>query len=88
MPDPSHAPGSGSVEHDPSPSAGLAYLVHDAVRQGTERRRLQAVSGGTARRPYDATLPGKHPDRLEEMLDEALEETSSRGDPVSVRIAG
>jgi hypothetical protein len=74
-----------SVEHDPSPSAGLAYLIHDAVRQRAERRRLQAVSGGTARRHSDATLPGNHPDRLEEEPDEALEETSPGSDPVSVR---
>ena len=86
MPDPSHAPGPGSVEYEPPPSACLAFLVQDAVRQRSVRRRLQAVSGGTARRHSDASLPGNHPDRLEEEPDEALEETSPGSDPVSVRI--
>lgn len=66
--------------------AGFAFLAYEVVRQAAERRRLRILSDGAMRRPSDGALPGNHPDRLEDKLDEALEETFPGSDPVSVRI--
>ncbi|WP_449411808.1 hypothetical protein [Methylobacterium komagatae] len=62
-------------------------MVYDAVQREAERRRRRVPSEEAAsRRPLDDTLPGNHPDRLEDKLDEALEETFPGSDPVSVKI--
>lgn len=80
-----------SLRANPLPAlligAGLAFLVYETMRQGAERRRLCVISEAAAlRRPPDGTLPGNHPDRLEDKLDEALEETFPGSDPISVKI--
>lgn len=81
---------AATVRADPLPvlliGAGFAFLVYEAMRQAAERRRLRIISDEETHRPLDAALPGNHPDRLEDKLDEALEETFPGSDPVSVRI--
>ena len=81
---------SDTVRANPLPvlliGAGLAFLAFATVRQASERRRLRVLSEEALKAPSDATLSGNHPDRLEEKLDEALEETFPGNDPVSVRI--
>jgi hypothetical protein len=81
---------SETVRANPLPvlliGAGLAFLAFATMRQAAERRRLRVLSEEALKAPSDATLPGNHPDRLEEKLDEALEETFPGSDPVSVRI--
>jgi len=81
---------SETVRANPLPvlliGAGLAFLAFATMRQAAERRRLRVLSEEVLKAPSDATLPGNHPDRLEEKLDEALEETFPGSDPVSVRI--
>ena len=66
--------------------AGFGFLAFATVRQAAERRRLRVLSEEALKALSDATLPGNHPNRLEEKLDEALEETFPGSDPVSVRI--
>lgn len=66
--------------------AGFGFLAFATVQQAAERRRLQVLSEEALKAPSDATLSGNNPDRLEEKLDEALEETFPGSDPVSVRI--
>ncbi len=79
-----------AVRANPLPAllvgAGLAFLAYEAVRQGAERRRLRVLAEEAPRRTADGILPGNHPDRLEDKLDDALEETFPGSDPVSVRI--
>jgi hypothetical protein len=82
---------SDTVRANPLPvlliGAGIAFLAFATVRQAAERRRLRLISEEKGLKPpLDAALPGNHPDRLEEKLDEALEETFPGSDPVSVRI--
>lgn len=81
---------AATVRANPLPAlligAGLGFLAYEAVRQGFERRRLQALPEESPRRSSDGALPGNHPDRLEDKLDEALEETFPGSDPVSVKI--
>lgn len=66
--------------------AGLAFLAYEAMRQAAKRRWLRILSDGSTNLPLNAELPGNHPDRLEDKLDQALEETIPGSDPVSVRI--
>ena len=66
--------------------AGFGFLAFATVQQAAERRRLRVLSEEALKAPSDATLSGNNPDRLEEKLDEALEETFPGSDPVSVRI--
>lgn len=82
---------SDAVRANPLPvlliGAGFAFLAFATMRQTAERRRLRVLSEEEAfKPPLDAALPGNHPDRLEEKLDEALEETFPGSDPVSVKI--
>lgn len=81
---------SDTVRANPLPvlliGAGFAFLAFATVRQASERRRLRVLSEEALKAASDATLPGNHPDRLEEKLDEALEETFPGSDPLSVRI--
>ena len=81
---------SDNVRANPLPvlliSAGFAFLAFATMRQAAERRRLHLLLEEDLKPPSDAVLPGSHPDRLEEKLDEALEETFPGSDPVSVRI--
>jgi hypothetical protein len=79
----------GTVRANPVPvlliCAGLGYLVYDAVMRAAEQRRLRVVAAEAQPR-RDGELAGNHPDRLEDKLDEALEETFPGSDPVSVKI--
>ena len=81
---------SDMVRANPLPvlliGTGFVFLALATMRQAAERRRLRVLSEEALKAPSDATLPGNHPDRLEEKLDEALEETFPGSDPVSVRI--
>ena len=82
---------SDMVRANPLPvlliGTGFVFLALATMRQAAERRRLRVLSEEEALKPQlDAALPGNHPDRLEEKLDEALEETFPGSDPVSVRI--
>lgn len=82
---------SDNVRANPLPvlliSAGFSFLAFATMRQAAERQRLHLLSEEEALKPpLDAALPGNHPDRLEEKVDEALEETFPGSDPVSVRI--
>lgn len=64
-------------------AAGLGLLVYDVFRS-TARRRSTALSAGSP--AADRDLAANRPDRMEERLDEALEESFPGSDPVSVRI--
>ena len=79
----------GTVRSNPVPvlliCAGLGYLVYDAVMRAAEQRRLRVVAAEAQPR-RDGELAGNDPDRLEDKLDEALEETFPGSDPVSVKI--
>jgi hypothetical protein len=79
----------GTVRANPIPvlliCAGLGYLVYDAVMRAAEQRRLRVVAAEAQPR-RDGELAGNDPDRLEDKLDEALEETFPGSDPVSVKI--
>lgn len=79
----------GTVRANPVPvlliCAGLGYLVYDAVMRAAEQRRLRVVAAEAQPR-RDGELAGNDPDRLEDKLDEALEETFPGSDPVSVKI--
>jgi hypothetical protein len=81
---------TGALRANPLPAlligAGLAFIAYDVLGRQAERRRLRILSDEALRRPPDATLPGNRPDRLEDKLDDALEETFPGSDPVSVRI--
>ncbi|GEP12514.1 DUF3618 domain-containing protein [Methylobacterium gnaphalii] len=77
-----------TVRIDPVPvlliGAGLAFLAYDAVERGLERRRF--LSDENSQRGSDHALPGNHPDRLNDKLDDALEESFPGSDPVSVKL--
>jgi uncharacterized protein DUF3618 len=79
----------GTLRANPVPvlliCAGLGYLVYDAVMRAAEQRRLRVVAAEAQPR-RDGELAGNDPDRLEDKLDEALEETFPGSDPVSVKI--
>ena len=81
---------ASTVRANPMPvlliGAGLAFLFYDAVRRQAERRRLRLLAEDGRLHALDAALPGNHPDRLDDKLDAALEETFPGSDPVSVRI--
>ncbi len=81
---------AATVRANPLPvlliGAGFAFLAYEVVRQAGERRRLRILSDEAMHRSVDWASPGDHPDRLEEKLDEALEETFPGSDPVSVKI--
>lgn len=65
-------------------AAGLGLLVYDVFRSQAARRGSAVIPAGSA--AADRGLAANRPDRMEERLDEALEESFPGSDPVSVRI--
>ncbi|KAA0112459.1 DUF3618 domain-containing protein [Methylobacterium sp. P1-11] len=81
---------AAEVRANPVPAlliaAGFGLLVYEAFRTAAERRRLAVVSAGSIVATPDRHLSENHPGRMNERLDEALEESFPGSDPVSVRI--
>ncbi|MCJ2059790.1 hypothetical protein MKL09_25070 [Methylobacterium sp. J-048] len=67
-------------------AAGLGLLVYDVFRSQAARRGSAAIPTGSPAASADRDLAANRPDRMEERLDEALEESFPGSDPVSVRI--
>ncbi|MCC0808047.1 MULTISPECIES: DUF3618 domain-containing protein [unclassified Methylobacterium] len=66
--------------------SGLGYLVYDTARRAAEARRLALVPGDLSRTNTDSNLAGNSQDRLDNRLNDALEESFPGSDPVSVQI--
>lgn len=79
-----------TLREDPVPvlliGAGLAFLASDVLKARGDRRRSGIAAEVDPPEPSDRHLVGNHPDRLNEKLDDALEESFPGSDPISVKI--